>query len=142
MKKVGRNKRKTTQYELDVIQANTLTRGAEILGVSVTTIHSICRANNITFIRQRAQYNSLLWGMKNEMKADMKAGMSIAKSAEKHNVTPSTLRSILGIKTHGLVFKFLPNHVAEWLDMECPDGMTVYEYAAIIITDAYNEENQ
>lgn len=135
-------KRNTTQYELDVIKANTLDKAAEILGISMTTIHHICKANDISFIRRRAKYDGHLWGVKNEMKSDRSFGMSIAQISEKHSVTPSTVRSILGIKTHGLVFQFLSNEVAEWLDMQCPKGMTIYEYAAIIITDAYEEENQ
>ena len=44
-------KRNTTQHELDVIQNNTCEDAMRILGFGRTTIHNICRANNVMFKR-------------------------------------------------------------------------------------------
>jgi len=136
------NKRKSTQHELDVIQANTCADAMDILGVSRTTIHNICRDNGITFKRLRGLPPSGKYANRRMMTDDWRSGMTISDIARKYGMVPSYVRSVLQQKTHGLVFQFLQLDVIEWLDRNTPDGMTIYEYAAIVIADAYMEETE
>jgi hypothetical protein len=136
------NKRNTTQHELDVIQANTCADAMDILGVSRTTIHNICRDNGITFKRLRGLPPSGKYANRSMMTHDWRSGMTVAEIARKYEMVPSYVRSVLQQKTHGPVFQFLQLDVIEWLDRNTPDGMTIYEYAAIVIREAYEEETE
>jgi len=122
------NKRKSTQHEMDVIQANTCADAMHILG--------------ITFKRLRGLPPSGKYANRRMMTDDWRSGMTISDIARKYGMVPSYVRSVLQQKTHGLVFQFLQLDVIEWLDRNTPDGMTIYEYAAIVIADAYMEETE
>lgn len=135
-------KRNTTQHDLDVIQSNTLAKSAEILGISMTTIHNICRDNGITFIRQRGMPNREKYAEKKRIKIDFKEGMTIAEIAKKYALRPTDVRLMLNQTTYGPVFKHIPENAIEWLDLNRPKDMSIYEYAAIIIREVYEEETQ
>ena len=135
-------KRNTTQHELDVIQNNTCEDAMRILGFGRTTIHNICRANNVMFKRLRAMPNTGKYGNRAAMKVDFKNGMTIAEIGRKYGMLGSKVRDILQHKPHGPVFQHLPIDVVEWLDQGSPKGMTIYEYAAIIIREVYEGETE
>jgi hypothetical protein len=136
------HKRQTTEHEKYIIQNNTCLEAMEILGISRATINNICRDNEIEFKRIRAIPKSGKYGNRTALKIDYKNNMTISQLAVKYNLLPSVVRSILQQKTHGLIFHHIPANVIDWLDSSCPKGMTIYEYAAIIIRDAYEEETQ
>jgi len=136
------HKRQTTEHEKYIIQNNTCLEAMEILGISRATINNICRDNEIKFKRIRAIPAAGKYGNRSALKIDYKNGMTVFQIALKYNLLPSVVRSILQQKTHGLIFQHMPIQVIDWLDNTCPKGMTIYEYAAVIIRDAYIEEAQ
>lgn len=135
-------RRNTTQHELSVIQANTCEGAMKILNISRATVHNICTDNGITFVRLRALPITGKYGNKIPMRDDYAAGMTIAALAKKYNEEACRVRSHVQQQYYGPVFKYLSAAEIDWLDHGRPRGMTVYEYAAVLIRDAYLEETE
>lgn len=78
---------------------------------------------------------------KNIQKA-YKEGLSIKEISKKYDVFAWDVRRILRLKYQGETLKYLDAKTLSWLEHQCPDGMNLNEFAAVLIKDAYLEEQE
>ena len=136
------HKRIVTQHEKDVIQANTADAVCEILGMSRATLTKICRMHEITFIRLKAPPTEAGRMKRKNIQQAYKEGLSVKEISKKYDVFAWDVRRILRLKYQGETLKYLDAKTLSWLEHQCPDDMNLNEFAAVLIKDAYLEEQE
>jgi IS30 family transposase len=135
-------KRKLTQQDFDIIQANTAQEAAKLLGVHRATIAKWCKREGIKYkpIYKAASREEKETHAK--IRKAYKQGLSFKSIVLQFDVPFSKVRHVLKLKYHGKVFEFLSPEVTQWVEAECPATMSVYEFIAILVTDAHQEEKE
>jgi hypothetical protein len=134
-------KRILTQHEIDTIQSNTCQDAAEILGVHQATISRLCKKNGITFKRL---YKCVTTGgpeHNKKIRQLYKSGRSIKQISTELGVLTWKVKQVLKIRYMGEVFKYLDNETFHWLEHECPDGMSLDEFIAVIVTETRTHDD-
>jgi hypothetical protein len=134
------NKRIVTQYEKDVIQANLAEDACSILKMSRATLTKICRMHGITFVRLKAPPSDAGRMKRKSIQQDYKAGLTVKELSVKYDVFAWDVRRILRLRYQGETLKYLNAQTLSWLEHQCPNGMNLNEFAAVLIKDAYLED--
>lgn len=133
-------KRKLTQQDFDIIQANTAQEAAKILGVHRATIAKWCKREGITYKRIYNTQASEMWIANKKIRQGRKEGLSVKAIMKIAGVPAFKVRQLLKLPNKGEVFEHLSIETTEWLEAECPDGMSLHEFIAVLVTDAHREE--
>lgn len=135
-------KRGITPHEREVITTNTAEDACRILGISRATVTKICKRHGITFIRLKAPPTEAGRMRRKNIQQSYKEGLSVKAIAFLYNVHPWDVRRILRLRYEGEVLKYLNADTLSWLEHQCPDGMSLNEFAAVLVRDAYLEDTE
>ena len=135
-------KRILTQQDLDIIQANTAQEAAKLLGVHRVTIAKWCKREGVSYkpIYKVASKEEKVTHAK--IRKAYKQGLSVKHIGLQFDVPVHKVRGVLNLKYYGNVFDFLSPEVVDWLGRQCPNGMDLYEFIAVLVTDAHREEKE
>jgi hypothetical protein len=136
-------RRQPTQHQIDTIRANTAKDAAKLLGISVSTVYDICHDSNIDPVWVRKGASKRNWGTQFREIRDRWAVGDITMQAmcELYKLRPSDIAQRLTIRSPIGAAKYLTKPELDWVSFTCPAGMSVNEYIASFIRDAYMEEN-
>lgn len=71
-----------------------------------------------------------------------KEGLSVKEISTKHKVRAWDVRRILRLRYEGEVLNRLTADEISWLELQCPDGMGLNEFVAVLVKDAYLEDQE
>ena len=131
-----------TQEEREIIQANTAQDAARILKMDRAMIAKLCKREGITFKRIYNTGNSEMRTINNKIRQGRKDGLSVKAIMDLTGVTAVKVRQLLRMPNKGKVFTYLDEATTEWLEAQCPEGMGLQEFIAVIVTDAYLEDQE
>lgn len=135
-------KRILTQQDIDIIQANTAGEAARLLGTHRSTIIKWSKREGISYKPIYKVASGEEKATHAKIRKAYKQGVSLKSIALQFGVPFSKVRHVLKLKYHGKVFEFLAPEVTEWVEAECPAEMSVYEFIAVLVTDAHREEKE
>jgi DNA-binding transcriptional MerR regulator len=135
-------KRILTQQDLDLIQANTADEGARLLGVHRGTIVKWSKREGISYKRIYNTETREMWLINKKIRKARKEGLSVKAIMKRVGVPAAKVRQLLRLPNKGKVFEHLSIETTEWLEAECPDGMGLHEFIAVLVTDAYLETKE
>lgn len=131
-----------TQEERELIQANTAEDAARLLKTHRATIAKLCKREGISFKRIYNTGNSEMRIINNKIRQGRKDGLSVKAIMDLTGVTAAKVRQLLHMPNKGKIFTYLDEATTEWLESQCPEGMGLQEFIAVIVTDAYLEEQE
>jgi DNA-binding transcriptional MerR regulator len=135
-------KRILTQQDLDIIQANTAGEAARLLGVHRATIVKWSKREGISY---KPIYNTTtreMWVINKKIRKARKEGLSVKAIMKQVGASAAKIRQLLRLPNKGEIFQHLSVETTEWLEAECPDGMSLHEFIAVLVTDAHREEKE
>jgi transposase len=135
-------KRILSQQDRDIIQANTADEAARILGTHRSTIAKWCKREGITFKRIYNTETREMWVANKQIRQAHKEGLSVKSIMKRVGVPAAKVRQLLRLPNKGEIFQHLNAETTEWLEAECPEGMGLHEFIAVLVTDAYLETKE
>jgi IS30 family transposase len=131
-----------TQAERELIQANTADDAAKLLKTHRSTIAKLCKREGISFKRIYNAGDNEMRGINKKIRQARKDGLSVKAIMDLTGVTAAKVRQLLNMPNKGKVFTYLDEATTEWLEAQCPEGMGLQEFIAVIVTDAYLEDQE
>jgi hypothetical protein len=129
-----------TPEELEIIQSNTAEDAARILGVHRVTIGKICKIEGITYKRKYKASTSDHRAKNKLVRKGYQTGMTVKELSIAYELPTWHIRKLVRLDLKNRLFNYMTGDVFNWLEHQCPKGMSLEEFVAVIVTDAYMED--
>lgn len=129
-------KRAVTARQREVIEANTMDEAARILGISKSTVSSICRAEGIKCVSNAGRGGLPRGQLCDEVRSLWNKDYSVAYICDNYDLKASAVCGMLGIETLSGISLYLGKTVLERVeDLADDEGMSVDWTVARLMED-------